>query len=440
MTIAGAGQGLNWLSASDAAAQIASGQITARDLMEAIIDRISARDATVRAWSWFDAARALKMAEEADKIPTNQRGPLHGVPVGVKDILYTKDMPTQFNSPHFQGHFPNIDASCVALLRGAGALIIGKNDTVEFAVNGRRAATTNPHDPARTPGGSSSGSGAAVADGQVPLSIGTQTGGSVIRPASYCGVWAIKPTWNAVSHEGFKTCAASFDTLGWYGRSAADLDLLAEVFGIFDDEISDIPALKGLRIAVCRTPAWSQIEDAGRAALQAATAALEAAGVTVETLDLPPVFDGLPDAHKVIMQSEMRSAFLAEHRKFGAELYPEMHAILRNEAGQSRKDLIAAQDLAARCRTEFETLAAPYAAVLTPSTAGVAPLGPDNTGAATFNRIWTLLHMPCVNIPGLTGDAGLPIGVTLTGPRFSDRKLIALAARIGSLLDGAPIA
>src|SRR5690606_10726183 len=159
-------------------------------------------------------------------------GPLHGLPVGVKDIIATAEMPTSFNSPHFQGHWPNIDAAAVAILRSAGAVMLGKNDTVEFAVNGRRAATTNPHDASRTPGGSSSGSAAAVADGQVPVSLGTQTGGSVIRPASYCGVYAIKPTWNLVSHEGFKVCAASFDTLGWFARSAEDLDLIAEVFGI----------------------------------------------------------------------------------------------------------------------------------------------------------------------------------------------------------------
>ncbi len=437
MAVPGSGQGLNWLSASEAARQIARGQITARDLVQAVIDRIAARDDVVRAWSWFDPDRALALADAADAVPMNQRGPLHGVPVGIKDILFTKDMPTQFNSPHFQGHFPNIDAACVALLRDAGALILGKNDTVEFAVNGKRAATRNPHDPSRTPGGSSSGSAAAVADGQVPLSIGTQTGGSVIRPASYCGVWAIKPTWNAVSHEGFKVCAASFDTLGWYGRTADDLDLLADVFGLHDDAAPMIESLAGLRIAVCRTPAWPQAENATLEAMTTTIAELRAAGAQVSDLEMPAAFDGLPDAHKMIMQSEMRSAFLPEQRRFGDALYPELVGILRNDAAQTRKDLVAAQNLAAQCRAVFDELAAPFDAVLTPSTAGTAPLGPDNTGAATFNRIWTLLHMPCVNIPGLVAKDGLPIGVTLTGPRFTDRRLIAVAGRIGAALEGA---
>ena len=429
-----AGQGLNGLSAAEAAAAIRRGALTSRALVQACLDRIAARDPVVRAWSHLDPALALAQADAADAVPLAARGPLHGVPVGIKDILYTKDMPTRFNSPHFQDHFPNIDAAAVAILRQAGAVILGKNDTVEFAVNGRRAATTNPHDPRRTPGGSSSGSAAAVADGQVPLSLGTQTGGSVIRPASYCGVWAIKPTWNAVSHEGFKVCAASFDTLGWYGRSAADLDLLAEVFGIRDDTAPDVPALDGLRLAFCATPVWPQAEAETRQAIDTAIDVLRRAGAIVETLVLPPEFDGLTAAHKIIMQAEMRSAFLPDWRALGEALYPELVGILRNESGHSHADLLAAQNLAARCRAVFDDLAAPYAAILTPSTAGIAPFGPDNTGAAVFNRIWTLLHSPCVNVPGLTGPEGLPLGITLTGPRFRDRQVLAVAARLGDAL------
>ncbi|ARO13408.1 hypothetical protein BVG79_00048 [Ketogulonicigenium robustum] len=430
---------LTQLSACDAAAAIASRAITARALAEAYLARIAQRDAAVRAWTYLDAAQVLAAADAADAAPMDGRGPLHGVPVGIKDIIYTKDMPTSFNSPHFQDYFPNIDAASVAMLRDAGAIIMGKLDTVEFAVNGRRAATKNPHDPSRTPGGSSSGSAAAVADAQVPLSLGTQTGGSVIRPASYCGAWAMKPTWNAVSHEGFKVCAASFDTLGWYGRSAADLALLADVFGIADDAASAIDTLHGLRIAFCPSPVWDRAEPATQQAIKTTIAALTAAGATVDTLTLPTAFDGLTAAHGVIMQSEMRSAFRAEYLAIGDALYPELVDIMRNTAGQTRADLLKAQNLAAQCRAAFDTLAAPYDAVLTPSTPGTAPLGPQNTGAATFNRIWTLLHMPCVNIPGLTAADGLPIGVTLTGPRFSDRKILQVAALLGPKLSPPPV-
>ena len=438
MTIAAAGQHSNWLSATEAASMIARGELTSRALVEACFDRWRARDGVVRAWTYLDASQVLAQADAADAAPMAGRGPLHGVPVGIKDIIYTKDMPTQFNSPHFQDHFPNIDAAAVAVLRQAGAIIMGKNDTVEFAVNGRRAATTNPHDPARTPGGSSSGSAAAVADGQVPLSLGTQTGGSVIRPASYCGAWAIKPTWNAVSHEGFKVCAASFDTLGWYGRTAADLDLLAEVFGIRDDAPPTFHSLEGMRFALCHSPVWQMADADTRAAMAAATGALRQAGAEIIDIELPAAFDGLTAAHKTIMQTEMRSAFLAEERSIGDALYPELVGILANEAGYSRADLLAAQNLAASCRAGFDEIAAPFDAVLTPSTTGVAPLGPDNTGAATFNRIWTLLHVPCVNVPGLTGADGLPVGVTLTGPRFRDRQILAAAALLGSALASEP--
>ena len=421
----------NWLTAREALSRIAAGSLTARGLMAACLDRWRERDPLVRAWTHLDPDAALARAEAAPP------GPLHGLPVGVKDIIATAEMPTSLNSPHFQDHWPNVDAAAVAVLRQAGAVMMGKNDTVEFAVNGRRAATTNPHDPTRTPGGSSSGSAAAVADGQVPVSLGTQTGGSVIRPASYCGVYAIKPTWNLVSHEGFKVCAASIDTLGWYARSAGDLDLLAEVFGV---EPLPAPAtLTGARIAICRSPVWDKAEPATIAAMAEAEARLTAAGAELTMLDLPPAFDGLTEAHRIVMQAEMRTAFLADYRRLGDALYPELVGILKNERGESRADLLAALDLAAACRAEFDRLAAPFDAVLTPSTAGEAPLGPDNTGAAIFNRIWTLLHMPCVNVPGLTGPQGLPVGLTLTGPRYTDRRLIAMAGLLGPLLaEGKP--
>lgn len=435
--IPGAGQGLNWTGAAEAAARIRAGTLTSRALVSACLERIAERDGTVRAWSFLDPALALAQADAADAVPLADRGPLHGVPVGVKDIILTRDMPTQMNSPHFAGHFPPVDAACVAVLRDAGAVILGKCDTVEFAVNGRRAATTNPHDRTRTPGGSSSGSAAAVADGQVPLTLGTQTGGSVIRPASYCGVWAIKPTWNAVSTEGVKPCAATLDTLGWYGRTAADLDLLAGVYGLNDDPGPMRDSVEGMAIALCPGPVWDSAGPATRAAMDTTVARLRAAGASVVTLDLPEAFARLTAAHRIIMQAEMRVAFLPEWREIGEALYPELVGILRNDAGHSRADLLAALDLAAACRARFDALAAPFDVVLTPSTPGTAPPGPDDTGAATFNRIWTLLHVPCVNLPGLTAADGLPVGITLTGPRFSDRRLIRTAALAGAAIAGA---
>ncbi len=432
--MAGARTHLQWLTASEARGLISRGELTSREVVSACLERWRARDGEVRAWTFLDPELALSQADAADK--TDDAGPLRGIPVGIKDILYTRDMPTSFNSPHFQDFFPRIDAASVALLRSAGAVIMGKCDTVEFAVNGRRAATRNPHGLDRTPGGSSSGSAAAVADGQAPLALGTQTGGSVIRPASYCGVYAIKPTWNAVSHEGFKVCAASFDTLGWFARSADDLALLCDAFNIHDDTAPNFVGLAGMRFAVCRTPVWEQAEPATRDAIALCIRLLRDAGGSVAELELDPEFDGLTQAHMTIMQSEMRSSFQAEYRQLGDALYPELVGIMANEAGQSRADLVRAHDLAARCRARFDELAAPFDAVITPSTAGEAPLGLENTGAATFNRIWTLLHAPCVNVPGLRGPAGMPVGVTVTGPRFRDRHVIAAAGLLGEQIAG----
>lgn len=420
------------LTAGEAAERIAAGDLTAAALAEACIARTLARDDAVRAWTVFEPEMVRRQAEERDA--ATQRGPLHGVPVGIKDILFTRDLPTTYNSPHFQAHHPNMDAAVVALLRAAGAIVFGKNDTVEFAVNGRRARTRNPHDPGRTPGGSSSGSAAAVADFQVPLSIGTQTGGSVIRPASYCGVYAMKPTWNAVSSEGMKTCAPSIDTIGWYARSAGDVALLCDVFAIAGDGRTAPASLDGASIAICRSPVWGMAAAEVGEALDLCTRLLRAAGAHVDVLDLPERFDGLTHAHKVVMQCEMGSTFLPEFATLGDALYPELVATMRNEAGYTRADLRAAYDLASECRTRFDALADGYDAVVTPSAAGIAPVGLEDTGAATFNRIWTLLHTPCVNVPGLSGPGGMPLGLTVTGPRFSDRRVVAVADMLGACI------
>jgi len=211
---------------------------------------------------------------------------------------------------------------------------------------------------------------------------------------------------------------------------------LCETFGIADDEPATLASLDGARIAICRSPVWDLAEQSTRDALDLCADLLRAHGAEVTRLDLPENFDGLTAAHKVIMQSEMRSTFRPEFVAFGDALYPELLANMRNQSGFSRADLRAAYNLAAACRTHFDELAADYAAVLTPSAAGEAPVGLEDTGAATFNRIWTVLHAPCVNVPGLKGPNGMPVGVTMTGPRFRDRRVLEAARLLGVLLDG----
>lgn len=430
------------LTATEALARLRAGSLRAEELVLGCLRRIGQRDGAVRAWVTLQPELALAQARAADARHAQglPLGPLHGLPVGVKDVIATADLPTQHNSPLRQGERPGVDAACVSLLRQAGAVVLGKTDTVEFAATGRRAATRNPHDLERTPGGSSSGSAAAVADGHVPLALATQTGGSTIRPASYCGVWALKPTWGLVSREGCKTYAPTLDTLGWMARSADDLRLLLDVF---DAEPAPEPArpataagpqgAAGLRIAVCRTPMWARAEPATQAAMARAEQALREAGAVVEPLALPSPFETLAALQLRIMRAEGQVSLLNEYRLHGDALEQSLREQVLNVDRTTRAELCAAWDTAAACRPVFDALAAPYDAVLTPSTTGVAPRGLQNTGDLVFNGIWTLLHVPCVNVPGCTGDGGLPVGLTLTGARFADRRVLAAAAALGAV-------
>jgi Asp-tRNA(Asn)/Glu-tRNA(Gln) amidotransferase A subunit family amidase len=421
------------LTASEIAALIKDGRSTAEAATRACLDRIAGRDAAVRAWAFVDPDAAIRRARELDAGPI--RGPLHGVPIGVKDMIDTADMPTQHNSPIFAGHRPSLDAAPVATLRAAGAIILGKTDTTEFAAAGRWAATRHPLDPRHSPGGSSAGSAAAVADWQVPLALGTQTAGSTMRPASFCGVFAFKPTWGAVSQEGLKRYSASLDTLTWFGRSVADLELLCDVFALADDA-PPVPApVRGARIALCRSPAWSFAQPGTEAAMDVAAERLRAAGAVVTMLDLPESFADLGfGVHQAVMFSEGRAAFLNLARTHPELLHDDFHARVENRTGISRARLLAAYDQAAACRPAFDAIARGYDAVLTPSARGEAPLLEAGPGDAVFNRMWTLLHVPCVNIPVCVGPGGLPVGLTLVGPRFADRQLLVTARALADTL------
>ena len=418
--------------------RLRSGEIHAETLALACLNRIAARDPALRAWVIVRAASVLEQARACDlrRVVGLPLGPLHGLPVGVKDVIATADLPTQHNSPLHQGEQPGVDAACVALLRDAGAVILGKTDTVEFAATGRRAATCNPHDLQRTPGGSSSGSAAAVADGHVPLALATQTGGSTIRPAAFCGVWAFKPTWGLASTEGLKRYAPTLDTLGWMARSADDLCLLLNVFDAEPGPPTSPFELAGARIAICRTPMWSHAGAATQQALSTAESMLRAVGAEVQELHLPNPFETLPALQLRVMHAEGQASLLNEYRRHGDALDASLRAQVLNESAISRADLVAAWDTAAACRPQFDALAGGFDALLAPSTTGVAPRGLQNTGDFVFNGLWTLLHVPCVNVPGFSGlgdEAHLPLGLTVTGPRFSDRKVLAVAKAMGRL-------
>ncbi len=421
------------LTAAAAAAKLREGRLTAEALTRSCLERIAEREAVVKAWTFLDPLLAIASAREVDKAYT--MGALHGLPIGVKDMIETADMPTTYNSPIYQGLRQGRDAACVGIARGEGAVILGKTDTVEFAAAGRRALTRNPHDPARTPGGSSSGSAAAVADGMVPLAFGTQTGGSTIRPASFCGVYAMKPTHGVVNTEGAKRYSHTLDTIGWYGRAPEDLRLVAEAFRLFDLDRPQAMGLRALRIGLCQGPNWHLATPASQAALELAGQRLEAAGAIVEPLALPQLFEGITEAQRVVLLGEGRGAFLQEYVAANSMLHADFRDRVDNFAGISGAQLAGAYNLAADCRKLFDALFPRFDAVLTPAATGEAPLGRQDTGNPAFNSMWTLLHAPCIAIPATRGPHGMPVGVQIVGPRFGDAALLDVAALVGPVID-----
>jgi Asp-tRNA(Asn)/Glu-tRNA(Gln) amidotransferase A subunit family amidase len=302
---------------------------------------------------------------------------------------------------------------------------------------GRKAVTRNPYNSAHTPGGSSSGSGAAVGDFQVQFGFGTQTGGSHIRPASFNGIYGFKPTWNRVSREGLRMSSITLDTIGWYGRGVEDLIMVAEVFRIPRDTMP--VSVKGLRVGLCRSPAWREIEPAGELALDTAAKRLMDAGAIVEELELPEPFSRLHAAHTTIAESEGAASFLPEYINANALLATTLKERVENVLQITAKQLLEAYALADQCRPVLDRMFGPKLdVILTPSSKGEAPAGLHTTGDAVFNKMWTLLHGPNVGIPVCFGPGGLPVGVTLVGPQMGDSRLLAIAQACAPAIDADP--
>lgn len=416
------------LSASDALRLICSRELSCEELARSTIQRIETRDPAVKAWVFFDPAALLRCARELDKAPAI--GLAHGFTLGVKDVVQTLDMPTQHNSLLYQGHYSGQDAACVGIARSNGALIAGKTDTVEFASGGRLALTRNPNNLEYSPGGSSSGSAAAVADKQAQFAIGTQTGGSLIRPAAYNGIYAFKPTHGAVSTEGVKHLSHTCDTVGWYSRTVEDLALFSKMYRFPNAGTTKPTVIKGLKIGVCRGAGWPVADGYARAALQEASKRLESAGAIVQELTLPEPFDELDDAHGIIMPAEARVSFMAEYVGSNGHLMGKHFVdFIENSRKITPDDLIRTYDLAARCRAEFDALLrGKLDAVLTLASPGEPPLMEQNsTGTPVCNSTWTLLHAPCVAIPVGKSPRSLPLGVQLVGARLSDSRLLEIA-------------
>jgi Asp-tRNA(Asn)/Glu-tRNA(Gln) amidotransferase A subunit family amidase len=416
---------LRSLSARDAARQIAERRITAEELASAYFERIAAREAEVGAWQYFDREAALAAARRRDSEPP--RGPLHGIPIAVKDLIDTVDMPTAYGSPIYRGHRPAADASCVALARAAGAVVLGKTVTTEFATF-TPGKTANPQNLAHTPGGSSSGSAAAVADGMVPLAFGTQTAGSVIRPGAYCGCVAYKPSFGLINRAGVKPLADSLDTIGVFARSVEDAAFFVGV-------LAERPALRHLavpeqapRFGLCRTPMWDEAEPATAAALDAARAALERAGAVVAELPIAPEHRGLTEAQDTVMGFETVRALAHERIEHSAELSPRLAQLI--DAGMAIGADVYDEALAraAAARAGLDAFFGGCDAILVPAAPGEAPAGLGNTGNPLFNRMWTLLGVPCAALPARWAQNGLPTAAQLVGRTRDDARLMGCAA------------
>jgi Asp-tRNA(Asn)/Glu-tRNA(Gln) amidotransferase A subunit family amidase len=427
------------LTASEALAAIASGRLSSVKLVKSCLARIAETDGTIKAWAFLDEGAALAQAAECDRIRIAglATGPLHGIPVALKDIIDTAKMPTQRGSVIFEGRQTDHVARLVELLREAGAVIMGKTVTTELAFV-HANETRNPHNPDHTPGGSSSGSAAAVAAMHVPLAIGTQTNGSVIRPASFCGVFGFKPTRGVISRDGILQTSVSLDQVGCFGRSLADVALLTDAIGGYDqrDAVSfarprpNMSAGAAADAPVTPALAWFDLPFNDRLsddALDGIDAVIEILGPSVERM---AAADTLSDL--VAVQATIHEYEIAQHQAEVFETHwDQISDTLRPVITRARMITKTQYDDALAVKTSaegfFKAFFMDYDAIIAPSAAGEAPTFGNGTGDPIFCTLWTLAGLPCISLPMLVGETGLPIGVQLIGPAEKDDRLLRTA-------------
>ena len=412
------------LTATQALRAIASGTLTTGGLLEACLARVAAREPVVHAMAFIDpaAVRAEKPAP----------GPLHGIPLGVKDVLDTAAMPTGYNSPIWAGHRPGADAAPVAWAKAAGAVVLGKTVTTEFATR-TPGPTTNPHDPKRTPGGSSSGSAAGVGAGFFPLAYGTQTAGSVIRPAAYCGVVGYKPTFGTINRHGMKLMSESLDTIGVMARSVADCALLTGVLAGIDLGDPDVMA-SAPKVGMCWTSMESHAAPETVALMERVAGQLARAGAAVRGHALPAAFEAIVGAHAVVMNGESGRAMgweLAHHRE---RLSPSLREKLEWGVAQGGAALAEGRATFRSLQDAFPEAMEGLDVLVTPAAPGEAPLGLEWTGDPAFNLIWTSLHVPCVTVPAGVGPNGMPLGIQVVGRCGQDRAVLAWAQWVAAAI------
>lgn len=408
------------LTATEAARRIRAGRLDAVTLMEATLERIAERDPGILAFAAFDTDQARRAAASA------RPGALHGLPVGVKDVLDTADFPSEYGSGIWRGHRPRADAACVAWVRAAGGVVIGKTVTTEFATR-RPGATRNPVNPAHTPGGSSSGSAAGVGGGLFALAFGTQTAGSIIRPAAYCGAVGYKPSYGMIPRLGMKVMSHTLDTIGTMGRSVADCALLASVAGGCDLGDPDVKPDAAPRVGMCRSQVWEAAGAETMALFERVAGQLARAGASVSSRELPEAYSALSDAHPVVMNAES-AASMGWELNFAREGLSEgLAERLDWGLAQGADALASALGVFAALRDRFEGVMEGLDVLVTPSAPGEAPVGLGWTGDPVFNSYWTSLGVPCVTVPAGVGPSGLPLGIQIVGRVGADRAVLGWA-------------
>jgi Asp-tRNA(Asn)/Glu-tRNA(Gln) amidotransferase A subunit family amidase len=439
---------LTALSLTEAAADIHEGRVSALELVDACLARIEAVEGTVQAWTFLDREHARQQARDADlhRKQGKALGPLHGLPIGIKDIFDTGDMPTELGSPLWKGRTPRRDAAAVARLRAAGAVIMGKTVTTEYATR-HPGKTTNPHDPARTPGGSSSGSAAAVAAHMVPGAIGSQTGGSVIRPAAFCGVVGFKPTHGLIPRTGMLLLSRTLDHVGVFARTVEDAALLAEPLVGFDEDDADTrpmarPPLAAIaasepplppRLAFVRSPAWPHAEAVTR---EAFAELVEVLGETVVEVELAADFARGLEMHRTVSEVEIAHNLRRDYEKGGDRLSAGLRERIERGRGHTAVDYAAAVEFIPVLNAMLDPTFDEFDALVTPAAPGEAPRGLHSTGEPVFNALWTYLGTPAVTLPVLTSPAGLPLGVQLVARRHNDGRLLRTARWLVQTLAG----
>lgn len=433
-------------SATQMIAEAISGAVSAHALVDEMLTRIDKHDRALKAWAHVDPtlardqAAALDKAREAGRTP----GPLHGLPIGLKDIIDTADQPTQLGSEIYEGRQPQEDATVVRRLRAAGAVILGKTVTTEFATM-RSAETVNPHDPTRTPGGSSSGSAAAVAAGMVPVALGTQTNGSMIRPASFCGVFGYKPTFGRIPRTGSYETSRTLDQIGVFARSLEDAALVAETlmgpdgrdrYAVGGSGVGLVATLRleppvRPKLAFVKTPAWSRAESSTMAAFEEL---VEALGESVDTVDLPESFEAIFDLHYRVMSTEIALKLGPVLDKAPGKLGDAVSKVIADGRTLSSVDYLHAVDTRITLQNGLAAIFEQYDAIVTPAAIGEAPVGFETTGDPSFCTLWSYCGFPAISLPLMTGSNGLPLGVQAVGRLGDDARLLRTARWIISLL------